>query len=521
MHERERWQVIKGLLRERSLVRIADACRATGVSEASVRRDFARLAEQGVAIRVHGGLEALPDTTNAPGDVLSLATRSFDVSQTLNIDAKRAIAKAAVALCADGETIIVNGGTTTYQMGDYLRERRLKVLTNSYPLAEVLIHKSKCRVALPGGEVYREQGMIVSPFEEDAIQHYSATRMFMSAISIGPLGVIEGDPLLARAEIQALEARRQADRARRFLEIRLARQPRRLPAVAHRYADHRRRRAGCRARHVARPRRPRRRRRDRRRRYRGGVKRWRMITPSVKAPRRPCSRCATSRSPFPVCSALSGVSFDVAKGEVHALLGENGAGKSTLIKIVSGVFPPDRGEVIVDGKPVNLQRPDDARRAGIATIYQELLLFPELTVAENIFMGHAPRARLGRLDWRAMRDKTTDAARFTRDSRPAGRSRRRLAQRRQSPARRNPARAVAGRAHPDHGRADRGADRIRRDAAVRHRAQAEGARRRRDLYQPPARRDFRDRRSRHRAARRRACRDQARRRHRRRPNSCT
>jgi DeoR family ulaG and ulaABCDEF operon transcriptional repressor len=205
VHERERWQVIKALLRERSLVRIADACRATGASEASVRRDFANLAEQGVAIRVHGGLEALPDTVNARGDVPSLATRSFDVSQTLNIDAKRAIAKSAVALCVDGETIIINGGTTTYQMGEYLRERRLKVLTNSYPLAEILIHDSKCRVALPGGEVYREQGMVVSPFEEDAIQHYSATRMFMSAISIGPLGVIEGDPLLARAESKLLK----------------------------------------------------------------------------------------------------------------------------------------------------------------------------------------------------------------------------------------------------------------------------------------------------------------------------
>jgi DeoR family transcriptional regulator, ulaG and ulaABCDEF operon transcriptional repressor len=205
VHERERWQVIKALLRERSLVRIGDACRATGASEATVRRDFASLAEQGVAIRVHGGLEALPDTANARGDVPSLATRSFDVSQTLNIDAKRAIAKSAVALCTDGETIIINGGTTTYQMGEYLRERRLKVLTNSYPLAEILIHHSKCRVALPGGEVYREQGMIVSPFEEDAIQHYSATRMFMSAISIGPLGVIEGDPLLARAESKLLK----------------------------------------------------------------------------------------------------------------------------------------------------------------------------------------------------------------------------------------------------------------------------------------------------------------------------
>jgi len=205
LHERERWQVIKALLRERSLVRIADACRATGASEASIRRDFARLAEQGLATRVHGGLEAIPGTAGPASDVPSLATRAFDVSQTLNVEAKRAIAKAAVALCADGDTIIVNGGTTTYQMGEFLRERRLKVLTNSYPLAEILINGGKCRVALPGGEVYREQGMIVSPFDEDAIQHYSATRMFMSAISIGPLGVIEGDPLLARAESKLLK----------------------------------------------------------------------------------------------------------------------------------------------------------------------------------------------------------------------------------------------------------------------------------------------------------------------------
>lgn len=206
MHERERWQVIKAMLREHALVRIADVCRATGASEASVRRDFARLAELGAATRVHGGLEALPGAQQpASSDAPALATRSFEISKTLNVAAKRAIAKAAVALCSDGEAIIINGGTTTFEMGEYLRERRLKVLTNSYPLAESLIHNSKCRVALPGGEVYREQKLIVSPFEEDAIQHYSASRMFMSAISIGPLGVIEGDPLIARAETKLLK----------------------------------------------------------------------------------------------------------------------------------------------------------------------------------------------------------------------------------------------------------------------------------------------------------------------------
>jgi len=111
---------------------------------------------------------------------------------------------------------------------------------------------------------------------------------------------------------------------------------------------------------------------------------------------------AKSFAGFP---ALKGVSFDVRAGEVHALLGENGAGKSTLIRTISGVHAPDRGEVRIGGEVVRLSSPRDARRRGIATVYQELLLFPELSVAENIFLGNAPRTRWGRLDWAAMRAK--------------------------------------------------------------------------------------------------------------------
>ena len=111
---------------------------------------------------------------------------------------------------------------------------------------------------------------------------------------------------------------------------------------------------------------------------------------------------------FPGVRALSGVSFDVRAGEVHALIGENGAGKSTLIKIMSGVFRQNAGSILIDGHEVRLATPDDARRAGIATIYQELLLFPELSVAENIFLGHSPRAKGGWIDWRAMRAKAEE-----------------------------------------------------------------------------------------------------------------
>src|ERR671928_609244 len=111
---------------------------------------------------------------------------------------------------------------------------------------------------------------------------------------------------------------------------------------------------------------------------------------------------------FPGVRALDGVAFDVLAGEVHALLGENGAGKSTLIKIMSGVHEPDAGTLLLDGRPVRFARPQDAQRAGIATIYQELLLFPELSVAENIFLGHAPRGRFGAVDWGAMRARARE-----------------------------------------------------------------------------------------------------------------
>lgn len=105
---------------------------------------------------------------------------------------------------------------------------------------------------------------------------------------------------------------------------------------------------------------------------------------------------------FPGVKALDGVHFEMLPGEVHALLGENGAGKSTLIKIVSGVHKPDSGTIRIDGQDVSFSDPRDAQKRGVATIYQELSLYPELTVAENIFIGHAPRNRLGMVDWGTM-----------------------------------------------------------------------------------------------------------------------
>lgn len=107
-------------------------------------------------------------------------------------------------LCADGEPIIINGGTTTYQMVYPLMTRQLQVMTNSFPLAEHLLKNSQNSVLVPGGLLYREQNIILSPFNDDASQNYWARRMFMGAHGVGPNGVMEADPLLIQAEEKLL-----------------------------------------------------------------------------------------------------------------------------------------------------------------------------------------------------------------------------------------------------------------------------------------------------------------------------
>ncbi|WP_439523313.1 sugar ABC transporter ATP-binding protein [Marivita sp.] len=111
---------------------------------------------------------------------------------------------------------------------------------------------------------------------------------------------------------------------------------------------------------------------------------------------------------FPGVRALSDVSFDVRAGEVQALVGENGAGKSTLIKILSGVYHADAGEVHVSGDAVHFAHPVDSRHAGIAVIYQEFSLLPERTVAQNLFLGREPRTRWGLIDTARMRAETKE-----------------------------------------------------------------------------------------------------------------
>jgi galactofuranose transport system ATP-binding protein len=110
---------------------------------------------------------------------------------------------------------------------------------------------------------------------------------------------------------------------------------------------------------------------------------------------------------FPGVRALSDVDFRLFPGEIHALMGENGAGKSTLIKVLTGVYSLDGGTIMLDGSSVRFGSPLQAQQAGISTVYQEVNLCPNLSVAENIFIGREP-TRLGRIQWKRMRQEAAE-----------------------------------------------------------------------------------------------------------------
>ena len=110
---------------------------------------------------------------------------------------------------------------------------------------------------------------------------------------------------------------------------------------------------------------------------------------------------------FPGVRALQNVDFTLRSGEIHALMGENGAGKSTLIKVLTGVHELSAGTVEMDGKKIVNHSPQDAQNNGISTVYQEVNLCPNLTVAENLFIGREPR-KMGLIDWRTMNKKSAE-----------------------------------------------------------------------------------------------------------------
>lgn len=195
MHERDRHRVILSAVQNRAIATVAELTELTGASEATIRRDISALGASEQLRRVRGGAEAI-EPPQFPG----LAGRPYEISAELRKAEKIAIARAAASLCAEGEPIILNGGTTTYELVHFLVSKRLKVLTNSIPIATHLMQHSQTQLLMPGGAIYREQNIILSSFQDDATGHFWAKRMFMGCYGLAPVGVMEVDPLLIRAE---------------------------------------------------------------------------------------------------------------------------------------------------------------------------------------------------------------------------------------------------------------------------------------------------------------------------------
>ena len=196
--EKQRHQVILDLLAQHHFISVSALTEQLDSSEATIRRDLIKLAKDNKLRKIHGGAEAITTQTRASAPKLN--SSQFLLDKEKHKATKRLIAQKAVELCDDGDSIIINGGSSTYMMGEFLTNSHMNILTNSFYLAEDLVANSENRVTLPGGEIYRKQGIVLSSFDNDIVQYYHGSKMFMGTPGIGEYGVMESDPLLIRSE---------------------------------------------------------------------------------------------------------------------------------------------------------------------------------------------------------------------------------------------------------------------------------------------------------------------------------
>jgi DeoR family transcriptional regulator, ulaG and ulaABCDEF operon transcriptional repressor len=187
--EPERHRLIQEALKERPFATVRDLLDIVGASPATIRRDIAKLHQAGVIRKVFGGI-ALPEGSH----VQRMHARPFLENRVVNVEAKTAIAVEAAKLCRDGDSLIVNGGTTCFLFAQMLARRSVKIFTNSMPLAAWLWENGICHVTIAGGELHREPGVVFSTAmpEPDVF----ASKFFLGAQALGPEGMLESHPLM-------------------------------------------------------------------------------------------------------------------------------------------------------------------------------------------------------------------------------------------------------------------------------------------------------------------------------------
>ncbi|HSB95686.1 MAG TPA: DeoR/GlpR family DNA-binding transcription regulator [Spongiibacteraceae bacterium] len=190
----ERDELILKLLQSRGLMSVQSLCDELDASPATIRRDLERLESEGHLERVRGGARSLERTS------VKLQGTPFELNLRRNLNQKAAIGKQAAALCEADEAIIIDGGTTTFQMCPHLNDRNLHVLTNSLHIVDALQRYRNVNLAVPGGSIFREQNIILSPFEDDGLKHFHASKMFIGAAGISAKGLMQADTILIQAE---------------------------------------------------------------------------------------------------------------------------------------------------------------------------------------------------------------------------------------------------------------------------------------------------------------------------------
>lgn len=199
MHAAEREHLILSLLTNRGFIAFQDLDGHVDASPATIRRDLDKLESAGKIVRVRGGARLVRDTAPTQ-DGAHLSGVPFHENLSRNLAAKRAIGGAAAELCRSGDSVIIDGGSTTLQMCSHLAGISLQVLTNSLHIVSALLPQQKTSIMMPAGTLFREQNIILSPYEDDGMSRYRASRMFMGAAAVGHHGVMQTDVILVHAE---------------------------------------------------------------------------------------------------------------------------------------------------------------------------------------------------------------------------------------------------------------------------------------------------------------------------------
>jgi DeoR family transcriptional regulator, ulaG and ulaABCDEF operon transcriptional repressor len=202
MHATERERVILELLEEQGFVSFQSLSSHLSASPATLRRDLERLQEAGRLVRVRGGAQPARDVSMTGR--LHLQGVPFHENINLFRAEKEAIGKAAADLCRHSDAVIIDGGSTTLQMCPHLGHLELQVLTNSLHIVSALLQQPNTSVLIPGGTVFREQNIVLDPFEDVKPQSFHAVRMFIGAAAIGRHGLMQSDIILVQGERKLL-----------------------------------------------------------------------------------------------------------------------------------------------------------------------------------------------------------------------------------------------------------------------------------------------------------------------------